>query len=313
MSRSGIITGAIDVKKALKVFFKGLWKIIYATGAGASQDNVPRLGAALSFYSLFSIGPFFLILMTILTLLYGNESGSAVALSTLSNVIGEGAAKVISQMLRASDLQGQTNTGAFIGIAAFALSAGAAFRALEDALNYVFGVRRRTAIVIAVSQKFVFSTLYAILIGSLFALMFFMSTIIFSGIEHIAPEAALTSTTIRRLLTIVGLYGVLVFLYRAVPGVRPPWKPVLISSGITMSVVMAGQFAMSAYLGSGANAGLIGAAGSIVVVMLWVYFSAQLVLLGAELVKALSNGKIKLREGYCSRWKDLPVAELEHH
>lgn len=279
----------------IKVIGSKVWSFLNLLSAEAGVDNVPRLGAALAFYSLFSIGPTFLILATIASVIYRDNSMSGELVLDLSKYIGRSGAEVLNQMIQSSRPRSQTILGASIGLAGFLIAAGAAYRSLEDAINSIYHVRRSPQlIVVAGARKFATSTLSVILFGSILAFALFARTFAIDLIDKVNRDNEFEGVNVLGgIVTFLTLVLVLSAAYKYLAGARPKWLDVLIGSVVTALLVMIGQAGLQWYLASGNAGSLIGAAGSVVVIMIWVYYTSQIVLYGAELVKviALSRGE----------------------
>lgn len=308
ITRNGTLESELQIltgKQATNIIIKGLskfWKLLNIWGGEAGIDHVPRLGAALAFYSLFSIGPTFLILATIATNFYGKAIQEEL-ISDLSGYIGQSGAEVISQMISASTVTGQTVPAFVIGLAGFLFAAGAAYRSLEDAMNTIFHVRRAPQLVVFVGAKKLFlSTTYAIGFGSILAFALFARTFAIDLYDKVSRTYTTQGVNVvGGILTFITLLLVLSFVFRFISGARPKWRDVLIGACVSAVFVMLGQAALQWYLASGQAGSLIGAAGSIVFVMIWVYYTSQIVLLGAVLVKALAllrEETIPIRNNY---------------
>lgn len=259
--------------------------------AEAAIDNLPARGASLAFYSLFSIGPTLLILVYIASMLYGGAAASQQEfIEVLTEYLGSEGASALSRLFsEAEPFDSNTLIGGAVGLVGFLFAAGAAFRSLEDSLNGIYQVRRAPRFVVFTGGiRFFASTLYAVSFGSILAFALFARTLVIDIFDKVSRQVGMQGTNIAGgLLTFATLFLISSVCFRYVSGARPPWRDVLVAAVTTAVLVMLGQAALQWYLASGQAGSLVGAAGSIVVVMLWVYYTSQIMLLGAVLVKSL--------------------------
>ncbi|MDI9636893.1 YihY/virulence factor BrkB family protein [Kamptonema cortianum] len=278
---------------------KRVWQVVTDMFGEASHDRVPAMGAALAFYSLFSIGPMFLIIATVVSWMYGGRDMSADLSDTLSRSLGPDGARVIVEMLKASKFGRDNWSAALFGSVAFLISSGAVYRALEDGLNSMHNVRPSSRnVVVFGASRFFRSTFNSVTAGSLFAVVFFLRTLALDTLVPLMQNEATGRPLLRGGLSFISLALLLVLVYRFLPGVRMPWKAVIIGACSAAALVLFGQATLAWYFSQGSARSLVGAAGSIVAIMVWVYYSGQIVLLGAELSKVLGRGKTRRKGGY---------------
>jgi membrane protein len=263
--------------------------------AAWSEDYAPSMGAALAYYALFSIAPLLLIVTAIAGLFFGEQAARGELYGTLAGLMGPDAARAVEGLLAHAAKPASGLVAVAIGGVTLILGASSVFNELQSDLDRIWkapasggasGLRRmlRTRLL-----GFALILLVAcLLIGSL-AASAVLSALADSWVVHVV-DAALSFA----LLTL-GFATV----YKIVPRVRIAWRDVWLGAAVTAALFVAGKFLIGLYLGRAAPASVFGAAGSLVVLMIWVYYSAQIFLLGAEFTRLYAHeqgSRTKIRE-----------------
>ncbi len=257
---------------------------------GWMDDGAPSMGAALAFYTLLSLGPLLVLVITIAGMVVGREVAQVAVISEISGLLGDTGTAAVESLLNAAS----SEKGGIIAtvVSAFTLLLGATtvFAELQTDLDRIWKVGRKKAAGIAGflrTRLFSFGLVVAIgflLLVSLVAsaAMTFVGQRIFGG----------TQMVLRGLEVAVSL-GVLTLLfalvYKILPSRRIPWGDVWVGSFVTAALFTFGKSLIGLYLGKSAVASNFGAAGTLVVVIFWVYYSSQIFFLGAEFTKEYSH------------------------
>jgi membrane protein len=268
-----------------------LWTIIKEAGYAWQEDKAPRLGAALAFYTTFSLTPLVLIAIAVAGLVFGREAAQDQLFEQLRDLLGTEASTAIQSMIAHV---GDSSSGVLalvIGAATLLLAAAGLFGQLQDALNTIWGVQPRPGRPIRTLVKNRLLT-FLMVLGAAFVLL--ASLIISAALAAFQSQFCdLQSGTVGQLVHFVASFGVCMALfamiYRFLPDVVIAWKDVWLGAAITSLLFNVGKVLIGLYLGHSAVASMYGAAGSLVVLLLWFYYSAQIFLFGAELTKAYAN------------------------
>jgi membrane protein len=266
----------------------GLWK---AALVGWYSDNVPRLGASLSYYTLFSFAPILVIVIAIAGAAFGAEAVRGEVATQLTGLVGETGAKAIQDLIKNAHEPRMGTVASVIGVITFLLGATGAFLELEAALNDIWKVKARTAALGfkgMVLQRFLsfglvlavgFLLLTSLVVSAgLAAINSYMS-----GLLPLAPVVWQIVNVVVSLLVITLLFAL---IYKVLPNVSLDWADVWIGGIVTAALFELGKIAIGLYLGHSSVASSYGAAGSLVVLLAWIYYTSQVVLLGAEFTKA---------------------------
>jgi membrane protein len=270
--------GIRSVGRLLLEALKGWW-----------NDNVPRLGASLSFYTIFALAPVLLVVIAIAGAAFGEEAVRGRVVGELEELTGRSSAMIIQQLLaRAADQEAGV-VASVVGGVTFLLTSTGAFLELQAALNQIWGVKAQpTANVISfLRQRFVSFGL-VVGIGFLLLVSLAVSTGLSAAEEWMTgrmPESAVAMQAASTLLSFAVITVLFTLLYKVLPDVKLAWRDVWVGGAVTALLFSVGKYLIGLYLGSSAPASSYAAAGSFLVFLLWVYYSSQIVLLGAEFTR----------------------------
>gem|GEM_PF-181772 len=273
--------------------FKQYWVISKEAASEWSRDHAPRLGAALAYYTTFSMVPLLIVIIGIIGLVFGEEAAQSTIMNQIRNLVGPQSADAIKEMIQRAD---QPSTGIFSTIiATVTLLVGAAgfFSQLKDALNTVWGIEPKTGRGIWGFLKDNFMS-FATVIGTAFLLLvsLVVSTALsafgkwFAGFLPL-PEVVLQSINV--LVSLIVITGLFALIFKVLPDARIAWSDVWVGAALTAVLFTIGKFGIGLYLGKSNVGSAYGAAGSLVVVLVWVYYSVQILLYGAEFTEVYAN------------------------
>ena len=274
------------MKLRVPTFFKLFWAALQ----GWSKDDVPRLGASLAYYTLFAISPILVIAMGIAGSVFGPEAVRGQLVGEIDGLIGRQGAEAVQAILQSAH---QNRTGTFaviIGTITLLVAASGAFLELQHALNTIFRVKtdpKKSGI-----KRLILSRLrsFGLVVSIGFLLM--VSLLVSAGLSALSTRiqhSALGSPLLLQALNMVVSLAVMTLLfgliYRLLPDVRLAWRDVWTGALATSILFSIGKLLIGLYLGQSSVASSYGAAGSVVVLLVWVYYSAQVILLGAEFTR----------------------------
>ena len=257
---------------------------------GWVDDGAASMGAALAFYTMFSMGPLLVMVIMITGLVIGKEEAETLLMTQLSGLLGDAGAEGVKSVLDAAD----TKEGGIIAtvISAFTLLLGATtvFAELQTDLDRIWKVTKKKAAGIwGFLRARLLSFGLVVSIGFLLLVSLVVSASIAYVGEHMFSGGA---TIVMRVLELAASLGVLTVLfaiiYKMLPSRRIPWSDVWVGAFVTALLFSIGKYLIGLYLGKSAAASQFGAAGTIIVAIFWVYYSAQIFFLGAEFTKEYS-------------------------
>jgi membrane protein len=257
-----------------------------------NEDKVSRLGAALAYYSMFSIAPLLLIALGIASLIFGKQAAEGELLEQIIGTVGPNAGHAVQDMLEATYLAGGGLTATIVGVVVLFLGASGVFVQLQDALNTIWHVRtkRERGWWTAIRERLLsFSMVMAI--GFLLLASLILSALLSAASKFLGPEAlpggSLVWQGINGLFSLGLATVLLALLFKALPDVRLPWRDVWFGALATAVMFSLGKYLIGLYLAHSSTASAFGAAGSLVVLLAWTYYSSQVVLFGAEVTRQM--------------------------
>jgi membrane protein len=254
---------------------------------GWSRDDVPRLGASLAYYTLFSLAPIMLIAVTIAGVFFGPEVVRGQLVSEMQKLIGPEGAKAVQSLLEGAVFHGGKALSVIIGAITFLLASTGAFLELQHALNTVFKVKTDTdARVVRLLIRRLKS--FGLVVSLGFLLL--VSLAVSAGISAFSTWAHAGEVTVLwQGADILLSLGIITLLFAAIywflPDVRLHWRDVWTGAFVTAALFTTGKSLIGLYLGRTTIASSYGAIGSILILLIWVYYSSQLILLGAEITR----------------------------
>lgn len=265
-----------------------IWALIRDAGNGWSDHRASRIGAALAFYTVFSLGPILLLAVVVAGFFFGQGAAQGEVHQQISNLIGAQAAAEVQTVLTRAHRPAAGVLATAVSVVTLLFSADIALVELKSGLDEIWSVPSATrrwywdylrsrllsiALILALGFLLLASLLLSAALGAL---------------ETLSHGIFIVGVVLRSTNSLIS-FGLAVLLFATVfkvlPSVRLAWKDVMVGALITALLFAVGKYAIGLYLGSSSTASTYGAAGSVIVVLLWVYYSAQVFLLGAELTR----------------------------
>lgn len=281
-------------KAAAKARSPRSWKeLLKQTGAEWTEDKVPRLGAALAYYAIFSLAPLLVISLAILGLVYEGDAARDELNKQLQGLLGEVGAKGADELIDAAQKPKEGRMAMVLGIVALLFGASGVFGQLQDALNTIWEVEPKPGRgILGMLRDRFFS--FTMVLGTGFLLL--ISLVLSAAVAALGswasqrlplPEAVLHAMNLGVSFLVFALLFALIFKY--VPDVKIAWRDVWIGAVATAFLFTVGKFLIGLYLGHSSLASSYGAAGSLAVILVWVYYSAQILFLGAEFTQVYAK------------------------
>lgn len=270
-----------------------LFDLLKTTYRKWSDDKAGRLGAALAFYAVFSLAPLLIIAIAIASLVFGEEAAKGHVADKLNKLIGTRAAGAVEETIERTHASGSGLTATIISIVVLFFSATAVFGQLQDALNTIWGVQSKPKRGWFGTIKDRLATFVVVLgFGALLLVSLSLSTtlaVVGQVLPNSLPGSALLWRGIELVVALVLFTLLFAMIYKFLPDVQLAWRDVIIGAFVTAVLLSIGKFLIGLYLVYGSPASAYGAAGSLVIILLWVYYSAQVMLFGAELTEVYAS------------------------
>ena len=280
---------------ARKSIFGTALKLLKLTAEEWLDDKAPQLGAALAFYTVLSLAPLVLILLALIGVIFRNDPAGAWTKLTeqMSYFLDKSAIQVVQDIARTASTPGKSTLATIIGIALALFGASGVFGQLQDALNTIWGVKAKPGLSIWGFLRARFLS-FAMIAGACFLLLVSLAIEAllkgFSNYIQATLPGGLTIAVSFYLIfdfaVVVALFGM---IFKILPDVRTRWRDVWVGAIMTAVFFVIGKWALGLYLGSGTAASAYGAASSLVTLLLWAYYSSQILLFGAEFTQVYAT------------------------
>jgi membrane protein len=257
------------------------------------DDKAPRLGAALAYYTVFSIAPLIVIVIAIAGMWFGQEAAQGQIMAQLTGLVGEKGAEAIGGMLEAANKPREGMIASVLAIATLVFGATGVFIQLQDALNTIWEVKPKPGRGI---WGFVRQRLLSLAMVFGIGFLLLVSLVLSAGLaaagkwfEGAMPGGEQVWHAINFGVSFAVIAALFTLMFKYLPDVKIAWSDVWLGGVLTALLFTAGKFALGMYLGRSGVSSAYGAAGSLVVLLLWVYYSAQILFFGAEFTQVYAN------------------------
>ena len=252
-----------------------------------NKDDAAGMGAALAFYTLFSMAPLLLLVIAISGLVIGTDTARDLIMTQLTGLLGEKGAGAVQSLLQAADNRTEGFVAASVSLATVVLGATSVFAELRKDLDKIWKHEAvATGGLLATVLARVFSFGLVLTIGFLLMVSLAMSAAVSALGTYWAGGFPIVLRGLDFFVSFVVITGLFAMIYKILPSVRLEWSDVWIGAAATSLLFWIGKWLIGLYLAKSAVASPFGAAGTLVVVILWVYYSAQIFFFGAEFTKA---------------------------
>jgi membrane protein len=273
---------------------KAVWELAQEAFNSWVDDYAPSMGAALAYYTMFSLAPLLLIAISVAGLVFGEEAARGEILGQLRGMMGTEGALAVQGLLESVSKPAESATAALIGVVVLVVGATTVFGELQDALDRIWRAPARSkhsgwwtllrtrllsfGMVLGIGFLLIVSLVAS---AALAALSNWWSPL-FGGWDVVAE-------IVNFVISFVLITAGFTLIYKLMPRVRIAWRDVIVGATVTGALFTLGKFLIGLYIGKSGVASSFGAAGSLVVVVVWVYWSAQIFLLGAEFTWAYAH------------------------
>lgn len=267
-----------------------LWRTIQRAASAWQSHEGTRLAASLSLYSLLSLAPLVILSVAIASLVFDRSAAQNALMREIGSLMGPIGAQAIQAVIEHENTPQANSIASVIGVAALLIGASSVFGELQSALNKIWEVkpsRRSGPVAFAKSRLFSFAMVLAI--GFLLLVSLVLSTGLAAFGDYFSARLAIPKPLLsltNALVSLVGIVVLVALIMRYVPDARIRWKDVWQGALATALLFTLGKALLGIYLGKAAVGSAYGAAGSLIVVIVWVYYSAMIFYFGAEFTRA---------------------------
>lgn len=274
-----------------KVTLKGIGHVLIKSFKGFSDDRITKMSSSLAYYTIFSMAPLLIIIISLSGLFLGKDAAEGKIYTQLSDFIGTNTASQLQTMIHNASLTGKSKLAAIVGFITLLIGATTVFAEIQDTINFIWGIKPKPkkSWLSFIRNRFLS---FSVIIGFAFLLLVSLtiSTLIdgFSGAlkAHFPQITVVALYVINTIITLIITTVIFGAIFKVLPDAKIKWKDVLAGSITTAVLFMLAKFAISYYISKSNVGSTYGAAGSLVILLLWVYFSAMILYFGAEFTKA---------------------------
>jgi membrane protein len=272
--------------------FKTLLSLLRQTLRQWDAHRLPKMGAALAFYTVFSLAPLALLVLSLVSLVVERSAARAEIVQQFRHFVGSQGAEIMEMILAQTATQDFGLLGTILGFCVLLGGASGVFGELQDSLNLIWGVSStRHPVFILVRERF-FSFLMVLVMGFLMLLSFLFSAVMAAaeGWLHARYPGLEGPWSLGNAAISFGIIALLfALIYRMVPDTRITWRDVWLGAVVAAVLFEVGKLLLAVYFGRSALASSYGAAGSLILILVWVYYSAQILFFGAAFTQVYAT------------------------
>jgi membrane protein len=275
------------------ISIRAVWELFGAAFKDWSEDKAARLAAALAYYAAISLAPLLVVLLGIAGLALGPEAAAGQLAAQIQDLIGQQSAQAVQDIIAHANRPAAGIVSTAAGTAVLLLGAAGVFGALQDGLNTIWEVepQKRRGLIGMVKDRFLSLTM-VLGIGFLLLVSLVISAVLSAlgkQVEQFLPLPSFLIQLVNALVSFVVIGVLFALIYKVLPDVEIAWTDVWIGAALTSLLFTIGKFAIGLYLGRSSVGTAYGAAGSFVVILIWIYYSTQVLFFGAELTQVYAN------------------------
>ncbi len=274
-----------------KLTLKSIWGLLKEALKGYSDDNVSKLSGSLSFFTVFSVGPMLVVIIFLTSLFWGRDAVELSVLEQMKNIIGTAAAMQMQEIIKNAAVYDRLNATAIIGFITLLFGTTSVFSEIKDSINIIWGVKRkrRTGFLKSLSNRVVS---LSIVVSWFFILLV---SLIFNGIALVLIEyiksffpgmSEVLAQVLNLLFTFFASAILFAIIFKVLPTAKVSWKDVWVGACCSAFFFLLGKLLVSFYVGQSNISNTYGAAGSLIILLIWIYYSSNVLYFGAEFTKA---------------------------
>lgn len=279
---------------AKKMSLKGVLNLLKETFNGFLDDKVVKLSAALAYYTVFSIGPTIIIVIYFAGSIYGQEAVQGTVFNELRTLVGAEAALQVQDMIKNAATNNQGNFAAIIGFITLFIGATGVFAEIQDSINDIWGLKpkpKKSWLKLITNRLLSFSVIVSL--GFILLVSLILNGVIEALMDRLKARfpdmTVVVLYIINILITFVVTSSLFAIIFKVLPDAIIKWKDVIVGAMVTSVLFMLGKFGITFYISKSDIGSTYGAAGSLVVLLVWVYYSSIILYFGAEFTKAYAK------------------------
>lgn len=279
-----------------RFFDKPFFKITGNTFSGFMNDKGLKLSASLAYYTIFALAPLLLLLISLAGIFLGKEAIQGKIFGELHGLIGNSAALQVQDMIKAIELSGKSTTAFILGLVTSLVGATSIFAEIQDSINTIWKVKAKPKRGwMKMLKDRLLSSSIIVSLGFLLVVSLMVNGILLALTDKLMRILPQITVLIAGILNVVVSFVVITVLFAAIfkilPDAKIKWKDVRIGAFFTACLFMIGRFIIGLYISETGAGSTYGAAGSIIIILLWVYYTAAILYIGAEFTQVYAEYK----------------------
>ena len=273
-----------------KLTLKGVWGILKETFNGFLDYKVTKLGASLAYYTVFSMAPLLVLIISLCSIFLGREAVEGQIYAQLGGFMGDDAAKELQDIIRKAAITGKGTVAAIVGGATLLIGSTTVFAEIQDSINGIWGLKpkpKKGWLKILQNRFLSFSVIVSL--GFLLLVSLAVTSVIDGFSQrlqaHFPDVTVVVFYILNQAITLIIVTVIFGVVFKVLPDARIKWKDVLTGSVITALLFMLGKFGISFYISKSNVGSTYGAAGSLVILLLWTFYSSLILYFGAVFTK----------------------------
>jgi len=275
-----------------RITLKGIGQVIKESFSFFGQDKIPKLSGSLAYSTVFSIAPFLIVMISLFGIFLGREAMEGKIYEQLNSFFGSGTAAQLQEIIKNASLSGKSKTAAIVGSIILFIGATAIFSEIQDSINLIWRLKAKPKkgkgwLKLITNRLLSFSMI--VTLGFLLLVSLIINGLMDVFIDHLTNKFPHTQVIFVYIFNLIFTFFITSFLFgiifKILPDARIKWKDIRAGAIATALLFMAGRFVIGYYLGHSKMSSAYGAAGSIIVILLWVYYSAIILYFGAAFTR----------------------------
>lgn len=273
-----------------KFTFKNIVDLFRQTSAGFMKDKVTKLSASLAYYTIFSLGPMLIVILYISGLVWKREAVSGNIFTQIRSLVGDNAALQIQDIIKSASVSGNNSFAAIIGVVTLIIGATTIFAEIQDSINTIWKLKvnaKKGWLMMLKDRALSFSLVISL--GFLLLVSLIINSVVeglMNNLKSIFPEITVIFVYILNLaITLLITSALFAIIFKVLPDAVIRWKDVAVGAVFTALLFMIGKFGITFYISSSNVGSAYGTAGSLVILLLWIYYSSIILYFGAEFTK----------------------------
>ena len=276
----------------IRRFFATVWTLLRDSYNGFIDDRCLKLSAALAYYTVFSLAPLLVLVMSLISVFLGQEAIQGRVFSQINGLVGNQAAKQIQDMIKAVELSGKTSTALVVGVVTLILGATTIFVEIQDSVNLIWRVKAKPKRGwLKLLKDRLLSSSLVVSLGFLLLVSFVVNGLVLALSDvltrYIPKFGILLISGFNFMFSTAVVTALFATIFKVLPDAKIAWRAVRWGAFFTALLFMLGRYAIGLYVETTTTA--YGAAGSLIVVLVWIYYTAAILYFGAEFTQAYAN------------------------